>query len=42
MAKDWRYPTWAAAILFFVACTMWTMHVGSDWFKAWWAKGRKR
>jgi ubiquinone biosynthesis protein len=42
MAKDWRYPAWAAGILFFCAIGMWTLHVGSDWFKAWWAKGRKR
>jgi ubiquinone biosynthesis protein len=42
MAREWKYPVWAAAILFFSACAMWTMHVSSDWFKAWWAKGRKR
>ncbi len=38
----WKTFAWIAGLLFFLACSMWTMHVGKDWFKAWWAKGRKR
>lgn len=33
---------WIAAVLFFLAAATWFVHVGSDWFKAWWGKGRQR
>jgi len=33
---------WIAGVLFAFAWIAWLAHVGSDWFKAWWAKGRKR
>lgn len=42
LSKDFRYATWAAALLFVTATGLWTAHVGKDWFTAWWAKGRKR
>jgi ubiquinone biosynthesis protein len=38
----WPYRGWLAAALFALAYSVWFAHVGSDWFKAWWAKGRKR
>ncbi|GAC1394062.1 MAG: AarF/ABC1/UbiB kinase family protein [Polyangiales bacterium] len=42
VAKEWKYPAWLAGLLFFSAWTAWAVHVGKDWFQAWWAKGRKR
>jgi ubiquinone biosynthesis protein len=42
MVSPWQHRLWVAGILFFVSWSLWLTHVGSDWFKAWWAKGRKR
>jgi len=42
LAGSWSNRGWLAATLFAVAGCTWFVHVGSDWFTAWWAKGRKR
>ena len=38
----WKWMAWASGLLFLSAWMSWLSHVGSDWFKAWWAKGKKR
>jgi ubiquinone biosynthesis protein len=38
----WKWAAWGSGLLFFSAWSYWLAHVSSDWFKAWWAKGKKR
>ena len=42
LVSSWQHRLWVAGTLFFFAYALWLAHVGSDWFKAWWGKGRKR
>ena len=42
LAGSGPHRGWLAGALFAVAGGTWLAHVGSDWFTAWWAKGRKR
>ena len=42
LAGSGPHRGWLAAVLFAVAGCTWFAHVSSDWFTAWWAKGRKR
>ena len=42
LMSRWKYNVWGAALLFVSAWLAWAIHVGSDAFKAWWAKGKRR
>jgi ubiquinone biosynthesis protein len=42
LISTWHYRGWLAIGLFVLAYTVWAAHIGKDWFKAWWAGGRKR
>jgi len=42
LASSWSHHGWVAAVMFAVASCAWFVHVGRDWFTAWWSKGRRR
>ncbi|MBI2389940.1 MAG: hypothetical protein HYV09_10140 [Deltaproteobacteria bacterium] len=42
LLSSWPYRGYLCIALFALAYLVWAGHVGKDWFKAWWAGGRKR